>query len=404
MPPMPAMHGRFDTGDWALNRAAEVAIRECLAVRPEERVLIVTNPYSDVMAISEALYNAVLDAEGRPTLLVQPLKAQLDFADEAVYAAIASNPDVVISMSEEKLGKDRQGIRAPYHAGGKEYDSLFHLLLYGKKSLRAFWSPRVTREIFARAVAIDYAELKRRCAALKPVLDRAEAVTVTSGPAAAGAAADGDLAADGDRAAGTNLWIGLAGRQAMVDDGDFGRPGSGGNLPAGEVFISPELGTARGRICFDGSVAAADGVILPRAPIEVAVEDGFVVEIRGAEEAQTLRRSLRQGEERALAMEQEGALPAGQGAVYARNAYNLGELGIGLNPAAGIVGNVINDEKAYGTCHIAIGHNYDEDAPALIHLDGLIRNPTIRALLPGGREVTIMENGALAAELERGAR
>jgi leucyl aminopeptidase (aminopeptidase T) len=86
--------------------------------------------------------------------------------------------------------------------------------------------------------------------------------------------------------------------------------------------------------------------------------------------------------------------------VYARNARNLGELGIGLNPSAGIVGNVINDEKAYGTCHIALGHNYDEDAPALIHLDGLIRNPTLRVLMPGGQEVTIMEQGVLAPQLE----
>jgi aminopeptidase len=378
------VQGRYNVSSRDLSRASEVAIRECLAVRPDERVLIVTNPFSDVMAISEALYNAAVDAGARPTLLVQPLKTQLDFADESVYAAIGSGPEVVISMSQEKLGKDRRGIGEPYRWEGKSYDSLFHLLLYGKKSLRAFWSPRITREIFIRTVPIDYGLLKRRCALLKPLLDRAEGATITS------AGADGR---------GTELWIGLDGRGAKADDGDFGRPGSGGNLPAGEVFVSPQLGTARGRIVFDGSMASAEGVVLPGRPIEVEVDGGLAVEIRGGEEAETLRQSLSRGAEKARLMEQEGELPEGQGEIYARNAYGIGELGIGLNPAAQIIGNVINDEKVYGTCHMAIGHNYDEDAPALIHLDGLIRSPTIRLLLPEGVEQTVMERGELTVAL-----
>jgi aminopeptidase len=384
---MDAVQGRFEVRDPEIQAAARVAIRDCLAVAPGERVLILTNPFPEVAAISEALYDAALTAGASPTLYFQPLRTQLDFADEGVYAAIGTNPEVVISISQEKLGKDRRGIREPYSWEGKSYDSLLHLLLYGKKSLRSFWSPRVTREIFARTVPIDYRLLRRRCALLKQQIDRAEAVTITS------AGVDGR---------GTDLHIGVAGRLSMADDGDFGRPGTGGNLPAGEVFVSPELGTARGHLVFDGSVASDEGVILPSRPIEVEVEGGFVVEIRGGEAAESLRRSLARGAERARRMEQEGALPPGQGEVYARNAWGIGELGIGLNPAAEIIGNVINDEKVYGTCHLAIGHNYDEDAPSLIHLDGLVRSPSIRLHGPGGEELAIMERGKLAGPTEEG--
>ncbi len=95
-------------------------------------------------------------------------------------------------------------------------------------------------------------------------------------------------------------------------------------------------------------------------------------------------------------MEAEGALPKGQGAVYARNTRSLGELGIGLNPAARILGNMLNDEKVYGTCHLAMGYNYDEDAPALTHLDGLVIAPTLTAILPGGKRRIIMEGGEIA--------
>ena len=47
---------------------------------------------------------------------------------------------------------------------------------------------------------------------------------------------------------GTDIEIGLKGRTAKSDDGDFSRPGTGGNLPAGETFVSPENGTANGTI------------------------------------------------------------------------------------------------------------------------------------------------------------
>ncbi|MFA6366017.1 MAG: hypothetical protein WCX13_02370, partial [Candidatus Hydrogenedentales bacterium] len=80
---------------------------------------------------------------------------------------------------------------------------------------------------------------------------------------------------------------------------------------------------------------------------------------------------------------------------YATNARHIGELGIGLNVEASITGNMLEDEKVYGTCHFAIGSNYDEDAPAMIHLDGLVKRPTITALMPGGREIIVMRNGDL---------
>jgi len=56
---------------------------------------------------------------------------------------------------------------------------------------------------------------------------------------------------------------------------------------------------------------------------------------------------------------------------------------------------MLEDEKAFRTCHFAIGHNYDEDAPALIHLDGLVMEPTIVAIMANGRNVVIEEAGEL---------
>jgi leucyl aminopeptidase (aminopeptidase T) len=57
---------------------------------------------------------------------------------------------------------------------------------------------------------------------------------------------------------------------------------------------------------------------------------------------------------------------------------------------------MLEDEKAFRTCHFAVGHNYDEDAPALIHLDGLVTKPTITAIMGNGQERIIEEDGNLA--------
>ena len=78
-----------------------------------------------------------------------------------------------------------------------------------------------------------------------------------------------------------------------------------------------------------------------------------------------------------------------------KNARNIGELGIGLNPAAKITGNMLEDEKAFNTCHFAIGENYDNDAPSLIHLDGVVRNPTITLIYADGTEKVILNEGNL---------
>ena len=65
-----------------------------------------------------------------------------------------------------------------------------------------------------------------------------------------------------------------------------------------------------------------------------------------------------------------------------RDAYNLAELGIGTNVGVTeLVGSVLLDEKAAGTIHIAIGDDAgiggDTDAP--LHLDGIVRDPTVTA-------------------------
>lgn len=357
----------------ALSAAARIAVASSLRLREGETLLIVCNPDREVLEIACAVFDAASAEGAKPSLVVQGTKGMADFAEAAVIAAFKSRPAAFVSLSTEKLGKDEEAMRSPYERNGVKYDHIFHYQLRGEKSLRAVWSPGITREMFARTLPIDYSELAANCRAVAAALDGAIYARITS-----------EL--------GTDIRVGLEGRAPKLDDGDFSTPGSGGNLPAGEVFVSPRLGSSEGTIVFDGSIAAMKGTMLIREPIRCRVEGGFVVEVSGGEEAAALRKTL---ESASADARLPGRLPPDQAEAYARNARSLGELGIGLNPAARVTGNMLEDEKAFRTCHFAIGSNYDEDAPALIHLDGLVSRPTIVAVRADGSEVAIEREGEL---------
>ena len=411
---------------------AEIIVRDVCRVKKSERVLIVANPETNMIA--QDLFEAVKKAGGVPVLMFQTVKNSFDNASPEVLASIATNPDLCFSVSSSKLGKDPGAAAHPYvDAKGTKFMHIFDFLLNGKKSMRAVWMPGITQEMYERAVQIDYKELASRCAVLKKAYEKAVSVHVTS-------------------PGGTDVVVPVAGRKAMEDDGDFSKAGTGGNIPAGEVFISPVVGTGgvqdegnildkikqkigaqgdaedagtageqggaegkgaqeageraeeksvqtasgtNGKIVFDGSMSFGDGDALLETPIVVQVSDGFVTDIDGGDEAARLKKTIADAEAKSLAMEKEGKLPEGQGSVYRRNARNIGELGIGLNPAAVITGNMLEDEKAFHTCHFAIGENYDNDAPALIHLDGIVREPTIEIAYEDGSVRTILQNGDL---------
>ena len=256
--------------------------------------------------------------------------------------------------------------------------------------MRAVWTPVITVDMMNRAANIDYKELAARCARLTELFKGAKYVHVTA-------------------PAGTDIEIPIENRPLLSDDGDFSRPGTGGNIPAGEVFISPLVGGIKaknsdklneeygGIIVFDGSMTFPDGDSILETPIKCTIERSYVKEITGGEEAKRLLKGITEAENRSIQLEKEGKLPKGMGEIYRKNARNIGELVIGLNPAAKITGNMLEDEKAFHTCHFAIGENYDNDAPSLIHLDGVVREPTITIKYSDAsrNDVTIVNNGIL---------
>ncbi len=371
---------------------AQVVVQDVVKIKKGERVLIVANPATS--EIAQDLYSASCNVGAQTTLMFQPDKTSFDNANPEVLAAFKTEPDVYFSISNIKLGKDPEGTANPYKTeDGQEFTHIADYLMDGKKKLRGVWTPGITVDMMNRTAAIDYKEMQDRCAKLGELFKGAVSVRVTA-------------------PAGTNLLIPINGRSLMSDDGDFSKPGTGGNIPAGEVFISPVVGGSQlkaadgsvleqqsdgceGVIVYDGSMTFSDGDSIIETPITCKVEKGFVTDITGGAEARRLLKTILEAELRPFVLEKEGKLPQGQAAIYKKNARNIGELGIGLNPAATITGNMLEDEKAFHTCHFAIGENYDNDAPSLIHLDGVVREPTIVLTYGDGTTRTILQDGSL---------
>ncbi|WP_019176887.1 aminopeptidase [Methanomassiliicoccus luminyensis] len=333
-----------------LEEAAHVAMQDVLGLRQGEEVLILTNFEGDAFDISKALYDETKKLGGKPVMMVQEPKTILQFAENAVLAAIKANPDIFISVPFYKTGKDPYGQKIGYVGrDGKRYDHIHYKLMTGDRRIRSVWSPSVTRDTFERAVTVDYNKMRANAARLKAAMKGGKEVHVTA-------------------PGGTDVTISIGGREPFADDGDFRFPGTGGNLPAGEVYVSPVVASTRGVICYDGTLDLMTRCVQPKTPVRVEFKDGYVSSVTGGEEADWLLEVIGKGEQKA----REAGLK-----VEERNARHLGELGIGLNYNARMINNMLEDEKVGKTCHFAIGMNYDSDAPALIHQDCLVKNPSI---------------------------
>ena len=347
-----------------LELAANIAMADIIGLREGEEVLIVTNFDCDGFIISKALFDATKALGGKPVMVVQEKKKLFDHAERMVLEIMKARPDIILSLPAFGSGKDPYGMSVGYMGrDGKKYSSILNKLLVGDRCVRSFWSPQVTVDMFERCVPIDYASMYKTAGKLARILNAGKEVRLAS-------------------KSGTDAIISIDGRKALGDDRPFDIPGIGGNLPCGEVFISPAIEGVTGTFVFDGTITLDSSTVIPKNPVKVTMKDGYVDEITGGEEAKMLLKVVQKGE--CMAREQDNK-------ELERNARHIGELGIGLNQAAKMTGNLLEDEKLLKTVHIAIGSNYDFDANALIHQDCLIKEPDMWV---DGRQ--IMKKGVLS--------
>ncbi len=217
-----------------------------------------------------------------------------------------------------------------------------------KAGARIASMPGITQQMFRRGgLTADYTKVKDISESVAKGLTRAKEIRIKT-------------------RAGCDFAASLTGRRGVADTGILTKKGDFGNLPAGEGFIAPKEKKSEGTLVFDGSFA--DLGVLTK-PIKVIIEGGKAVKIEG--DRGKLKKMLTNGD-------------------------NIAEVGIGTNPKAKLIGNVLEDEKVMGTAHVAFGdnHTFGGKIKANVHLDGIIKRPDIYL---DGRK--IMENGRFVSRI-----
>ncbi|MEM4036915.1 MAG: aminopeptidase [Desulfurococcaceae archaeon] len=300
-----------------LKKAAENVVRFCLNVKPGELFLVITD--TETKAIGDVILEKGLEAGAEAVMAVMKPRSRHGEEPPKPIAEMWQHADVFVAPTKYSLTHTRARRRAT------------------EKGVRGATMPGITPEIFIKGLAVDYMQVNNYNNCLLRALKGAKRIRVLA-------------------PGGTDISFSVEGREFISDSGILHEKGSFGNLPAGEVLVAPVEGTANGIIVFDCSITDV-GVL--KEPVVVIVRDGLAVEFRGGLEAQKLELMLK--------------------SIKLREAFNIAELGIGTNPGAEIVGNILMDEKALGTVHIGFGDNSTIGGKVVagIHLDGVIRRPSV---------------------------
>lgn len=290
-------------------------LSRCMALQEHETVLVVDD--NPANAVSLGLLEAAAALGAEPLRITMKARQRSGEEPPAPVASAMARADVVMMTTTFSLSHTRA--RRDACAAGARIASM----------------PGITEDMFQRAGAADYDAVAVRSRRLAAALEQARQARITS-------------------PRGTDLVLSLEGRPGIPDTGLYHSPGDFGNLPAGEAYVAPVEGTAHGVLVVDASMA---GLGVLESPLRFTIEEGRAIAVTGP------------GSE---------ALRAAWDAVGDAAAY-VAEMGIGTNDAARVIGKVLEDEKVFGTVHIAFGNNLHfggaNDVP--YHADGVLTQPTL---------------------------
>ncbi len=303
----------------SLNKAAQNAIQTCLAVKPGEEVLIVTD--WDRMKIAEAMYKAALKVGADPMIKVMHPREGHGVEPPRTVTQAMAEADVVLCPTEKSL-THTDARRAACEKHGSRIATL----------------PMISEDIFIRGLLADYLEIKKLSEKLLRRVAKAKEAKITT-------------------PSGTELIVDLS-NEFETDTGVVHKPGEYSNLPAGEVCGAPKEGTTEGVLVIDHL-----GDIITK-PTRIELKGGRAVRFEQNSGGKKFRKLL----DEAVRRDKN------------KNAFNVAELGIGTNPTAKLSGNVLEDEKVLGTVHIALGDNtsyHGGNTAASVHEDGILLKPDL---------------------------
>lgn len=265
--------------------------------------------------LGEALWEAGKQLGAEAVLMVMKEREKSGQEPPVAVAEAMKQSDVVVCVTEHSLTHTKA--RKEAAANGTRLATM----------------PGITEDMFLEgAISADYAQVKILTEQVTEMLTQASTVRIEK--------------------AGKSLSFSIANRNGVPSTGMYVNSGESGNLPSGEAYVAPVEGSAEGQILVDGSIS---GIGKIDTPLLLTVQNGRITGAEGPAAERLLQ----------ILGEQDGRM--------------LGEFGIGTNDKARITGVVLEDEKVYGTIHVAFGSNntFGGTIVAGVHIDLVVKEPDI---------------------------
>lgn len=272
-------------------------VKNLATIKSNENVLILgdTGSNRDMM---EAIMSASIGIGAKTQMLIYPEKNRINVEPSIVVAEAMKASDVIIDLSvnyfiHTKAYQDARdsGVRAlvTIPSGIEEY-------------------------INAGVVGINYNEMLKEGKMIVDLFQKCKKCKVISKE-------------------GTNIEMELGGRPVVLRDGRIINKGEIDYFPGAQISLAPIEESINGKVVVNGTIYPPIGKL--DKLVEVKIERGRIIEIKGGIEAQEWRKWLKNLDD--------------------PNMYYVAHFSIGLNPNAKLRGYIIEDERIRGAIVFGFG-------------------------------------------------
>jgi len=339
--------------EYELGQAAERVVRELFRLKKGETLIITGDTESDLRVIN-ATARAAFAIGGRPMVILHPSPLGVGKAADPMLpleplAAALSKADAWVEYNNQWLLYS-----TPYDLAFQENKKLRHLNLVGMNA-----------SMMVRCIGrVDFAALEAFQRAFSSLLSQTRHIRITT-------PAGEDVESERIAAIPIRCRMGYA-------------HGPGSEMLAGQISVTPDFDTICGTIVFDGSLVPPCGKL--EQPIRLEIEKGRITGIDGGPQAREFEAwvdGFRHPQMRRLA-----------------------HLSYGFNPGARLSGDIVEDERVWGSTEWGIGSVpatiVPPGYPAPSHCDGVSLHSSVwldgRLVMDVGRLVN-PELVSLAAAL-----
>lgn len=298
-------------------KGARVIVETCMGIKPNENVLIITSRGFKKNALLLAEEAEALGAEVTTVNVDAYKEMQIEPPEEVSQKMLKSNVILgVLPYSTIQLFLHMNARRAVTDAGARVGGV-------------PYINPKITSE--------DIYEITELTEKLSEILTNGEEARIST-------------------QLGTDVVLSIKDRISAPLSVRHVIPGAWGAVPEySEAAIAPVEGTAQGIWIIDVFFEKVGAI---KTPVEVRIEKGRAVEIKGAEEADKIRKIIEMAD---------------------TNGNNIAELGIGTNHTVKHTTGTVGDKMMKGTAHLAIGKNINigGNTYSNIHHDGVMDKVTI---------------------------